>query len=342
MKPLHYLNSIDWDIYIEREQEMFLLASAIDCYGKMLRKATGFGFNHQLHKYQGTRGIFFRSKKEMEACNKYFANLIEKKDKRIKEWIVKEAQLHKKLDYFYKLKYPSEIINAFKEVNLYNTIVPYRLLSALRFVKRKDNKIKETLEKTRARSLYPSLLQKLIGPLFEKAARKLKTTKELTSMMTPDELESVLNNKIISIKNLEKRRDGCYFYLLDNQIVFYYNKLKNLENYGTKELDTLKGEIACKGKAIGKAKIVNNVKQMSKFEKGDILFSINTNPILLPLIERAAAIVSDEGGILSHAAIIAREMNIPCVIGTKTGTKSFRDGDLVEVNADEGIVKILK
>ena len=59
-------------------------------------------------------------------------------------------------------------------------------------------------------------------------------------------------------------------------------------------------------------------------------------------MKRASAIVTDEGGITCHAAIIARELKVPCVIGTKIATQVLNDGDLVEVNANQGIVKILK
>ena len=59
-------------------------------------------------------------------------------------------------------------------------------------------------------------------------------------------------------------------------------------------------------------------------------------------MKKAAAIVTDEGGITSHAAIVSRELGIPCVIGTKFATKVFKDGDLIEVDADKGIVRKIK
>jgi pyruvate, water dikinase len=59
-------------------------------------------------------------------------------------------------------------------------------------------------------------------------------------------------------------------------------------------------------------------------------------------MKKASAIITDEGGITSHAAIVSREMKKPCVIGTKIATKILKDGDLVEVDADRGIVNILK
>ena len=61
----------------------------------------------------------------------------------------------------------------------------------------------------------------------------------------------------------------------------------------------------------------------------------------LPAMKKASAIVTDDGGITSHAAIISRELGIPCIVGTKIATKVLKDGDLVEVNANKGEVKIL-
>jgi len=77
-------------------------------------------------------------------------------------------------------------------------------------------------------------------------------------------------------------------------------------------------------------------------KKGDILVAGQTRPTLMTAIHKAGAIVTDEGGIISHAAIISRELKKPCIIGTKIATKILKDGDLVEVDANNGIVKILK
>jgi pyruvate,water dikinase len=67
-----------------------------------------------------------------------------------------------------------------------------------------------------------------------------------------------------------------------------------------------------------------------------------TNPQMMPLIKDAGAIVTDEGGLTCHAAIISREMKIPCVVGTKVATRVLKDGDLVEVDAEKGVVKIIE
>jgi len=81
---------------------------------------------------------------------------------------------------------------------------------------------------------------------------------------------------------------------------------------------------------------------MGKMNKGDIMVSHTTFPALVPAIKKAAALITDDGGITCHAAIVAREMKIPCVIGTKIATKVLKDGDKVEVDASKGIIKKVK
>lgn len=101
----------------------------------------------------------------------------------------------------------------------------------------------------------------------------------------------------------------------------------------------IKGNCACPGSARGTVKVVNTVEDAGKVLQGDILVSYATNPELVSAMRKAAAIVTDMGGLTCHAAIVSRELNIPCVIGTKNATAVLKDGDQVEVLADEGIVR---
>jgi pyruvate,water dikinase len=96
------------------------------------------------------------------------------------------------------------------------------------------------------------------------------------------------------------------------------------------------------GKVQGKVRLIKlNTwrKDIVDLEKGEILVAISTKPDYIIAMERAAAFVTDEGGITCHAAIVAREMNKPCIVGTKIATKVLKDGDLVEVDAEKGIVR---
>jgi|GEM_PF-1513026 len=101
----------------------------------------------------------------------------------------------------------------------------------------------------------------------------------------------------------------------------------------------LRGVTAFPGLARGSVTIIRRVSDMAAFRHGNIIVSQMTQPQFLPIMKKAAAFVTDEGGLLSHAAIVAREMKKPCVIGTKIATKVFKDGDRVEVDATKGIVR---
>jgi len=80
---------------------------------------------------------------------------------------------------------------------------------------------------------------------------------------------------------------------------------------------------------------------MNDFVKGEVLVTTMTSPEFVPAMHKAIAIVTDEGGVLCHAAIVSREMNKPCIIGTRIATKVLRDGDFVEVNTKEGYIMVI-
>lgn len=103
--------------------------------------------------------------------------------------------------------------------------------------------------------------------------------------------------------------------------------------------EEVRGSTAYGGTVRGRVRVVLDPKDADDFAEGDILVTGMTRPDFLPLMKQAAAFVTNSGGILSHAAIVAREMKKPCVIGTKHATRVFADGDQVEVDADSGVVK---
>lgn len=109
----------------------------------------------------------------------------------------------------------------------------------------------------------------------------------------------------------------------------------------TDTVKEIKGFIASRGWASGKVKICESSTEIGKVENGDILVAAMTTPDFVPAMKRAVAIITDEGGVTSHAAIISRELGKPCIIGTKNATKILKDGDIVEVDANKGIVKII-
>lgn len=101
------------------------------------------------------------------------------------------------------------------------------------------------------------------------------------------------------------------------------------------------GQIGMKGVVTGVVKIITGPKDFGKFSQGDILVSPMTRPELMPVIRKASGIITDEGGITCHAALIARELKIPCVIGTQCASRVLHDGDRVIVNAEKGTITLL-
>jgi pyruvate,water dikinase len=99
------------------------------------------------------------------------------------------------------------------------------------------------------------------------------------------------------------------------------------------------GTIASKGKAKGKVVLVRGVADLKKVEDGDIFVAVTTHPDYVAAMRKAAAIVTNEGGVTCHAAIVSREFKIPCIVGTNIATRVLDDGDLVEVDANLGFVR---
>jgi pyruvate,water dikinase len=106
--------------------------------------------------------------------------------------------------------------------------------------------------------------------------------------------------------------------------------------------EKLVGSIAQKGLVQGEVRLIISEHEVHKLLDGEILVASMTDPDMISAMKKAGAIVTDEGGITCHAAIVARELKKPCIIGTKIATKVLKDGDYVEVDANSGVVKILK
>ena len=103
--------------------------------------------------------------------------------------------------------------------------------------------------------------------------------------------------------------------------------------------DVLHGTCANPGYATGPVKIIRKTHDLVNMKTGDVLVASMTRPEMLIAMKKAAAIVTDEGGITSHAAVVSRELGIPCLIGTKTASTWLKDGQKVEVNASQGCIK---
>ena len=167
---------------------------------------------------------------------------------------------------------------------------------------------------------------------------------ELSSVLTSDEIQV---EKSPSKEELEKRYTGYFF--ASGRLLVGESKEAVEKKFGVmlraesfERTNTIKGQVAQVGMAKGRVRRVMGHKQIAELQEGEILVSPMTIPDFLPAMRKAAAIVTDEGGIMCHAAIVARELKKPCIVGTKVATQVLNDGDLVEVDADKGVVKRLR
>lgn len=143
----------------------------------------------------------------------------------------------------------------------------------------------------------------------------------------------------------------------NNEYKFYTNKVaekiaKKVRKEIEKDITEIRGDVASVGYAKGRVIILpvgigkegkERLKQkMSTMKKGDVLVAATTGPEMIIACRKATAIIAEEGGINSHAAIISRELEIPGIVNTKIATKVLHDGDTIEVDANKGIIKIIK
>lgn len=145
---------------------------------------------------------------------------------------------------------------------------------------------------------------------------------------------------------LARRKTGSLLFLERERVTFEYSNIPLLRQQLYKQMDgnsiaEIRGNTGNGGHVKGVVKVILERSDFGKFTEGDILVTSMTRPEFVPLMRKAAGVITDEGGITCHAAIICREMNKPCVIGTKMATRTLHDGDLVEVDANAGVVTIL-
>ncbi|MFH1308258.1 MAG: PEP-utilizing enzyme [archaeon] len=274
--------------------------------------------------------------KEIEKTKQYFNNIKIKNlsnsqlkslfFNNILKTLVNYSNIYMKTEDFF-------LFNLEKEASKHESLIID--LSKLRFILRKEGEV---------------LFYFLLGVVLKEISRRFQVKVKDLFFYNNQEIIKIFNGKKVSHKILEERSRGYLFYTLKGKpSLITGKKFKKIykEMLSVKKVNKLIGKTAMKGKASGKVRILlhnkkNILKEVFKFKKGEILVTEMTRPDTILACKKAAAIITDEGGLLSHAAIVSRELGVPCVIGTKIATQLLKDGDLVEVDADKGIVRIIK
>jgi phosphohistidine swiveling domain-containing protein len=182
--------------------------------------------------------------------------------------------------------------------------------------------------------------------LFGVIRERMGLSKHEWMLLREQELVAFLEKGELVAKEALKAREGFVVYVYEHPNYFFYEgeeaervRDAKLGLLGDTEVKELAGTPAFVGTHTGKVKLVFGVEDASKVEEGDVLVTRMTTPDLVFIMRRAGAIVTDEGGLLCHAAIVSRELGVPCVVGTDTATKVFQDGELVEVDAGKGVIR---
>ena len=181
-------------------------------------------------------------------------------------------------------------------------------------------------------------------PIGQNMAKELNIKRDDFFQLSYEEIISSykIGHCVVSSKNINNRKKGFILGKVDNKKIIIDNQknVNNVYDYFDKiKIDDVKefsGSSASRGKISGEIKIIINKKDFRKFKKGKILVTTMTTPDYVVLMKQASAIITNEGGLSCHAAIVARELGKPCIIGTKFATQVLHDGDSVEVDANKG------
>ena len=183
--------------------------------------------------------------------------------------------------------------------------------------------------------------------LWEELSRHFNVDVKDLSYFTIDEMREIIKKGKIDKQIIKRRKTNDVIITSEDNktnveafepVPERYQKVLSEVQKKKKSVE-VKGIIAHSGKIKGYVRLVRNFHDLKRVQKGDILVANTTHPNYIPGMQKAAAFITNEGGIASHAAIVAREMKKPCIVGTKNATAVLNDRDYVEVDADKGLVR---
>jgi len=201
-----------------------------------------------------------------------------------------------------------------------------------------------------------AILSKEISDQGMQLTRKGQKTEEIKVPEKKKDVQKISNEEIVALAKLASKLQEHYYFPQD---IEWAKEGKNLYIVQTRPVTTMAvtgkkiaktgdvkqadapvvtGAAASPGIGSGVVRILKSPKEISKVKDGDVLVAKMTSPDYVPAMKRASAIVTDQGGLTSHAAIVSRELGVPCVVGTKTATKVLKDGVAVTVDGSKGEV----
>lgn len=249
-----------------------------------------------------------------------------------------------------------EIEDFFADMAQHTTVFPAWVLLYIESHQIHDPEVQALAEKIRSHTFYPVVERRLIEPLAIQTAKALgfSEPERAWELMVWSELK----NGLVTLELLESRlkaiQSGARFIFqvidgqeelhLVSQTGYLLTRLaRQREIVPTNKSNELNGQVAWPGIFKGRAHVILSLDALGQtMEPDEVLVSIQSSPALMPLLKKCGAIVTDDGGIACHAAIIARELKKPTLIGTQLATSKIKTGDLVEVDTYNQVVRILE
>ncbi len=188
--------------------------------------------------------------------------------------------------------------------------------------------------------------EEMFRKLSKIIAKQTKYSANTLTCLTQKELENFLIHKILPDKKVLS--DRYYYSVLyfenGRETILTGTEAKDVDsiisNQAEQKTKQLKGVSAYPGKVSGRVRIILDPHKKQDFNLGDILVTGMTRPEFMSYITKASAIITDVGGVLCHAAITARELKIPCIVGTINATKILKNNQKITINATDGIINI--
>jgi phosphohistidine swiveling domain-containing protein len=349
--------------HMERDYSIFFLSSIGDAHTKSnIKKYGDNALSIGFMLFTNLVSMYYRLENDNEIYLKNIADNIQR-DPKIKEEIFRNySEAGEEMKRIYAEIESRETFDRSFIMNLASTLnklITYQVTILHRadsFVKNFEKTPGVSDEIMTIRKKYESVFGQF-ETMYEKMARKTMNQipsstfldfKYLTASELSDAIETkklptavIAERKKLAVMNFlptpevltGERAEAIYSAVRANEAKYHPVEVADNQILGKTVFGT--------GKIIGKCRVITDYNQIEHFQDG-ILVTPSTLPKYNHIYQRAKAIVTNEGGILAHAAILCREFKIPGIIGTKIATQAIKDGDELELDLDKGIVKILK
>lgn len=343
---------LPWKKYLTREYSFLYIAYAYDCY-KVMERVVGTTIQYDMAVGKGNLVTLYGIEKNFQHCYQMIEKIarsepheIVRKMDRFDELVDKNyrlfAQIKKSVKREDIRKLLIELNKTFLETLCYYLFFVYlgyggnfpAIAKFLRKYGKRFSKIRTYTVDTDMNQEFP----KLFGRYDKKLAA-------LAAYMKPSELMDFLRHKPVNFKSIHGRK-RAYLLVMKHHRVREFG-LSEIPGVVQRELahlsisqvvNSVKGNVACKGNVRGVVRIIFSEKDYRKIKRGDIIVTPMTKPTIVPFLLKVKGIVTNDGGALSHASIISREMQIPCIVGTMHATDIFKDGDVVKLDTTKGTV----